>query len=147
MVPDTIERETVIDAPVERVWEVLTGLEHLGQWFGDAGAEGEMRPGGIVTLRWSDYGAHPLRIETMEPPHRFAYRWAPATRELVDGQMTLVEFTLTPDGDGTRLQVVESGFAGLDLPEDVRERTFGSNTGGWPHELGHLVEYIAKVAA
>ena len=46
MVPDQIERETVIAAPVERVWALLTEAEHLGRWFGDAGAEIDLRPGG-----------------------------------------------------------------------------------------------------
>jgi uncharacterized protein YndB with AHSA1/START domain len=51
MVPDQIERETVINAPVERVWELITEAEHLGRWFGDAGAEIDLRPGGAMILR------------------------------------------------------------------------------------------------
>jgi hypothetical protein len=39
MVPDRTERETVINAPVERVWDLITEPEHVGRWFGDAGAE------------------------------------------------------------------------------------------------------------
>ena len=54
MIPDRIERETVINAPVERVWELITEAEHLGRWFGDAGAEIDLRPGGALVLRWSE---------------------------------------------------------------------------------------------
>ena len=35
MPTDTIEREIVIAAPVERVWEIVTEPEHMGRWFGD----------------------------------------------------------------------------------------------------------------
>jgi uncharacterized protein YndB with AHSA1/START domain len=31
---DRIEREVTIDAPPERVWELVTEAEHLGRWFG-----------------------------------------------------------------------------------------------------------------
>ncbi len=31
MVPEQIERETVIAVPVERVWSLLTDAEHLGR--------------------------------------------------------------------------------------------------------------------
>ena len=56
MVPEQIERETVIAAPVERVWALLTAAEHLGRWFGDAGAELDLRPGGATGLSWEQHG-------------------------------------------------------------------------------------------
>ena len=37
-IPDQIEREVVIDAPVERVWALITAAEHVGAWFSEAGA-------------------------------------------------------------------------------------------------------------
>ena len=46
MVPEQIEREVLIAAPIERVWAVVTQPEHVGTWFGDAGAEIDLRPGG-----------------------------------------------------------------------------------------------------
>src|ERR687897_549283 len=62
MVPDQIERETVINAPVERVWELITEAEHLGRWFGDAGPEMDLRPGGAMVLRWTDHGTSRGRV-------------------------------------------------------------------------------------
>ena len=38
------------------------------------------------------------------------------------GNSTLVEFTLAAEGDGTRLTVVETGFAGLDTTPEQRKR-------------------------
>ena len=57
-----------------------------------------------------------------------------------DPRRTYVEFTLEPVGAGTRLTVVESGFA--QLPADAHGKAYGGNTEGWAHELGELVEYL-----
>ena len=77
MTPDSIERETTIEAPVERVWELLTQAAHVGRWFGDAGAEIDLREGGEMVVLWREHGSVRARIETVEPHTRFAYRWAP----------------------------------------------------------------------
>ena len=151
MVQDQIERETVINAPVERVWALITEAEHLGRWFGDAGAEIDLRPGGAMVLRWADSAASRGRVVAVEPHTRFSYRWAPFTDpggdEPVEGNSTLVEFTLASEGDATRLRVVESGFASLATSDEQRAKNLESNTGGWEFETGELREYAEKVAA
>jgi uncharacterized protein YndB with AHSA1/START domain len=150
MTPDSIERETTIEAPVERVWELLTQAQHVGQWFGDAGAEIELREGGEMIVLWREHGSVRARIEAVEPHTRFAYRWAPfkdpGGDEPVEGNSTLVEFTLAPDGDGTRLRVVESGFASLAASDERRAENHAGNTEGWAAELGDLADYAAKAA-
>ena len=57
-----------------------------------------------------------------------------------------MEFTLEPDGDGTRLRVVESGFSSLATSEDQRTKNHASNTGGWRDELDELRRYAAGLA-
>ena len=140
MAADSIEREIVIAAPVERVWDIVTEPEHMGRWFGDAGAESD---GATITMRWEQHGAAELRVVREERPHAFAYRWDANEPGVGD---TLVEFTLTPEGDGTRLRVVESGFASLTTSPDEQERLREGNVGGWAHELGDLERYAASVA-
>jgi uncharacterized protein YndB with AHSA1/START domain len=151
MTPDTIERETTIEAPVERVWELLTQADHVGRWFGDAGAEIDLREGGAMVMHWREHGSSRARIETVEPHTRFAYRWAPykdpGGEEPVEGNSTLVEFTLTPEGGGTRLRVVESGFASLATTDEQRAANHAGNSSGWTAELADLVEYAGSVAA
>ena len=151
MVPDQIERETVIDAPVERVWELITEPEHVGRWFGDAGAEIDLRPGGEMVIRWAEHGTSRGRVVDVRPHTRFAFRWAPfkvpAGGEPVDGNSTLVEFTLAPEGAGTRLRVVESGFASLAASDEQLAKNYASNSGGWRTELDELRDYALKVAA
>ena len=57
-----------------------------------------------------------------------------------DPRRTYVEFTLEPVGAGTRLTVVESGFA--QLPTDAHRTAYEGNTKGWASELGELVSYL-----
>jgi len=147
-VPDRIEREVVIDAPVERVWALITEAEHFGTWFADSAAEIDLRPGGAMSMTWEEHGTVRARVERVEPPRLFAYRWANAAdTEPAEGHSTLVEFTLAAEDTGTRVRVVESGFASLDTSEDDRRRQIDDNTKGWGIELGHLVEHAARVAA
>jgi uncharacterized protein YndB with AHSA1/START domain len=151
MIQDTIEREVTIAAPVERVWALITEPEHVGRWFGDAGAEIDLRPGGEMIIRWSNYGTSKARVEAVESPRRFAYRWAPfkdpAGAEVTDDNSTLVEFTLAAEDDGTRLTVRESGFASLATTDEQRAKNRESNVEGWQQELDELAEYARKVAA
>jgi uncharacterized protein YndB with AHSA1/START domain len=151
VVPEQIERETVIAAPVERVWALLTEAEHLGRWFGDAGAELDLRPGGALRLSWEQYGTVRGRVVDVEAPRRFSYRWAvlrePQDAEPAEGNSTLVEFTLHAEGDGTRLRVVESGFHELFADPAKQDERAEDNRKGWASELGELRDYAERVAA
>jgi len=146
---DRIEREITIAAPVERVWAVLTEPEHVGKWFGQGTpARIDLRPGGVMRLDHAQYGKFPTRIEKVDPPHYFAYRWASAYpgQQATEDNSTLVEFTLTPDGDGTRLYLVESGFATLVIPEETRATaSYESHSGGWTDVLAHVREHAERL--
>jgi uncharacterized protein YndB with AHSA1/START domain len=146
MVPEHIEREILIDAPQDLVWAVITESEHVAEWFGDA-AEIDLRPGGDASLTWESYGTFRARVEKVEPPRAFSFRWArPADAEVRDGNSTLVEFTLEPEGRRTRLRVVESGFAELEGTDEEKATHAGENRRGWEIELGELAEYAATRA-
>ena len=129
---DSIVRETLVAAPPERVWEVLTRPEHLPRWFTADKAEIDLRPGGALVLVWAEHGAGYARVERVEEPTLFSFRWAlEEDVEPAPGEETLVEFTLTPEGGGTRLRVVESGFSKLDRPTDKQEWHRERNVDGW----------------
>lgn len=148
MVPDRIEREITIDAPVDRVWDVITQAEHIGRWFGDAGAEIDLRPGGRFTCSWKEHGTVNALVERVDRPRVFSYRWArPLGAEVKPDNSTLVEFTLVPEGAGTRLRVVESGFRDLDLSDEERAKYAAGNVEGWKQELDELIGYVARRAA
>ncbi|MFF2076762.1 SRPBCC domain-containing protein [Kitasatospora sp. NPDC058162] len=139
MSEDRIERETLIEAPLERVWSLVA---EPGFWVADkAGLPGTVaREGEETVAKNPEYGDFPVRVEKVEPPTYLAYRWASAFpgEELREDNSTLVEFTLTPEGGRTRLRVVESGFAALAGPEELRGKAVEDNTGGWGQELDAL---------
>jgi uncharacterized protein YndB with AHSA1/START domain len=150
MAPDTdrIERDVLIAAPVERVWELITTAEHLGRWFGDAGAEIDLRPGGAMMLRWQSGDVLHGRVEAVEPPRRFAWRWLlTGATEPTPATSTLTEFTLAAEADGTRVAVVESGFDGLDLEAAEKAERLASHETGWEFELGELAAHAAGAEA
>jgi uncharacterized protein YndB with AHSA1/START domain len=115
---DRIERDILIAAPPEVVWEVVTEPEHVSQWFSDAAFEARPGANGMI----ADYE---IRIEDVEPLRRFSFRW--------DGSL-LVEFTLTAEDGGTRLSLVESGF-------EERGGYKAEHEAGWTKFLGQLREY------
>ncbi|NUK72621.1 SRPBCC family protein [Streptomyces lunaelactis] len=151
MSENRIERDITIAAPVERVWAVLTEPEHVGSWFGQGKPTPvDLRPGGTMHFDHGEYGQFPTTIVKVDPPHHFSYRWASAHpgEQAVDGNSTLVEFTLTPDGEGTHLRVVETGFADLVIPEDrVDTAGYESHSSGWTEQMDNIKKYAERLAA
>jgi len=70
----------------------------------------------------------------------FGFTWPVYGLPADDPRRTYVEFTLEPAGSGTRLTVVESGFA--QLPEDAHRAAYDGNTAGWAAELAELAGYL-----
>jgi uncharacterized protein YndB with AHSA1/START domain len=143
VVPDTIRREILIDAPPRVVWSIVTEPQHLAGWFSDE-AEIDLRPGGRMLLTWREHGAYEGRVETVEPPRLLAFRWQTRERQFSETNSTLVVMTLEAEETGTRLRIVESGFAKLPWPEEARARYADENSRGWLTELDELREYVAR---
>ena len=146
MVPDRIERDILIDAPVEVVWSVLTQPEHMNAWFTDA-VELDARPGGSGTLTWIQGDDHrqvcvALRIERLDRPRFLSFRWNfPPDEEPTDRNASLVEFALSPEGEQTRLHLVESGISMLDRSDDQKAAYSDEHSSGWDVLLARLVGY------
>jgi uncharacterized protein YndB with AHSA1/START domain len=146
VVPDTIEREIVIEAPPSVVWAIVTQAQHLAGWFSDE-AEIDLRPGGRILLTWHGHGSYEGRVEAVDLPYLFAFCWQTREGEFSETNSTLVAMTLEPVETGTRLRVVESGFASLPWPDDARARYADENSEGWLTELDELRDYVARIAA
>lgn len=146
MIPDQIEREMIVSAPIERVWEILTQPEHVQRWFALDGASIDLRPGGEIVMHWREHGTFFARVEEVDPPHRFSYRGARLPDDpVMEGNSTLVTFTLTPEGEGARLRVVESGFRDLNAAPQVQAETAEGNTEGWQGAFATLEAYIQEI--
>ncbi|KOX20430.1 ATPase [Saccharothrix sp. NRRL B-16348] len=139
--PDRIERVVEIAQPPTKVWAALTTAEGLGTWFGDE-ATIDLRPGGTARMSWFDGPTIELRVERVEEPTVFAFTWPVYGMPANDPRRTYVEFTLEEVGAGTRLKVVESGFA--QLPEDGHGKGYDAHAHGWESELGELVDHLGS---
>ncbi len=97
-----VEREIVLDAPPEEVWEALTDPERLEEWFAnDVELDLESGEG---TFRWDDGDERHAVVEELEPERRLAIRWwGPDAPEV-----SRVTFTLVAIPTGTRLVVTET---------------------------------------
>jgi uncharacterized protein YndB with AHSA1/START domain len=153
MVPERIEREVLIDAPVETVWSIVTEPKHIAGWLCHA-AEVDLRPGGELVLQFDRLPMPAVgTVEHVERPHRFAFRWVtpepdrdpsaldPSAREQYS---TLVEFLLRADGEGTLLRVVESGFTRVAGSDEHRAELAERHRGGWGGFLEQLPRYAAS---
>ena len=147
MIPDRISREIVIDAPPHVVWAIVTEPCHVARWFSDE-AQIDLRPGGAMLLTWHGHGTYRGRVEAVEPPHRFAFRWVRREDdEPGEGTSTLVEITLAGEGPRTRLRVIETGFQRLTWAEEDKARYADENSQGWTHELNQLRDYAAALSS
>ncbi|HEV7652701.1 MAG TPA: SRPBCC domain-containing protein [Actinophytocola sp.] len=141
MSEDRIERETLIAASMERVWSLVT---QPGFWVSDdtglAGVAAE--EGESMIAKHEEHGDFPVRVEKIQPPSYVAYRWVSAYpgEELREDNSTLVEFTLTQEGDKTRLRVVESDFVTLPGTDELRESVVADHTNGWAQCFDKLKE-------
>ena len=93
-----VEREIVLPAPREEVWEAITDEERLGEWFAND-VELDPRPGGEGVFRWDNGEERHALVEAVEHEERIVLRWED------DG---LVELRLEDAPAGTRVVVRET---------------------------------------
>jgi uncharacterized protein YndB with AHSA1/START domain len=122
-----------LPAAREEVWAAITEPEQISKWFGTE-TELDLRAGGEGVFRWDDTEVR-VTVEEVSPPSRFSYRWEPSQTPS-GGPTTLVAFELEEIPGGTRLSLVESGFANLPAPSRQE------NELGWDEELGHLRAFL-----
>ena len=144
---DRIEQRIVISAPADRVWDLVSAP---GWWVPTANEQPPDRTPGHQTVRETErWGRIPVEVVEMRPPDYCSFRWASHTpgSELTVRNTTLVEFFLAAEGDTVTVTVVESGFAALDAPEEVRQAAVKDNTGGWSQMMAELRDRAQAPAA
>lgn len=137
MIPAQIEKEMLIEAPVEVVWRIVTEADQISQWF-SAEAQLDLRVGGQGRLG-TGRKSYPIQVEAIDPPRRFAFRWLyPEGARAERGNSTLVEFTLSQEAGNTRLRVVESGFDQTDWSDEEKVRSIEDHSRGWEECFARL---------
>lgn len=143
-----IEREILIDAPIDVVWRTITEPDRISQWFADR-VQLEAAPGGAGTFTFEHPGGTDhvaeLVVDTVERPGRFSFRWGHRPGERPGpGNSLLVEFTLAPEGaERTRLRLVESGLELLGWADEKKERYAEEHRTGWATYVGRLATLLA----
>ncbi len=146
---DRIEKTVELNAPVEKVWLALTDHNEFGAWF-RVKLDGPFVLGEVSTGRITHSGYEHCKweatIKQMEPRRLFSFTWHPyavdADADYSDETPTLVEFRLEPTPKGTRLTVVESGFAAV--PSHRRSEAFRMNEGGWAAQMRNIQAYVER---
>jgi uncharacterized protein YndB with AHSA1/START domain len=124
-----VERETLVEASPEEVWEALTDEDRLEEWMAP---EVELDPveGGEIAVRDGD-DRRSGTVETVDEPERFAFTWSR------DGMgESFVEFTIEALPGGSRVTVVETPT------HSAATNTAAGSTvmavGGWGPRLARL---------
>ena len=160
METDRIEKKTILNAPLERVWRAISDSTEFGTWFGmkfdGPFAPGATMRGVIVPTKVDDevaasqkpYEGIPFEIviEQIEPERLFSFRWHPgAVEPAIDYSTeptTLVEFVLETVAGGVMLTLTESGFD--QIPIERRAQAFAANDGGWGMVIKLIEGYLAE---
>ena len=113
-----IHQEITLPASPDRVYAVLTDGKLFTEATGGAPAEIGRDEGAAFSLFG---GAIHGRVVELVPGKRVVQAWRP--RPWPDGHYSLVRFTLTPDGSGTRVALDHTGY-----PADQHDHL----SAGWP---------------
>jgi len=130
--PIVIER--VYNAPVERVWEAITDLEKMRQWYFPMLGEFEPEPGFETRFDVEHAGkifVHIWKVRHVERFKKISYEWKFGG---YPGD-SIVSWELFPDGEQTRIVLTHQGvetFRG-DLHPDLSAPNF---VDGWTHFIG-----------
>jgi uncharacterized protein YndB with AHSA1/START domain len=125
-----IERELVIAASPETVWELLVDPDKSRSWMGQQ-SWSEPKVGGAYRVEVIPGHIASGEYLEVDAPRRLVHTWGWDGENAVSPGSTTIEYDLTPDGDGgTRLRFVHSG-----LPS---EESKASHSHGWDHYFERL---------
>jgi uncharacterized protein YndB with AHSA1/START domain len=140
---ELVVRRTVdVNVTPERAFELFTA--DVARWWpvathsiDDGTPVFEERVGGRLYERKGDAEHFWGKIVAWDPPHRLALEWKvnPEATAATD-----VEVTFTPDGDGTRVELVHTGFERLGAKAQDEVAGYGA---GWIVVLGKYVEHAS----
>ena len=129
-----VERE--FPHPPEKLWRALTQPHLIQDWL----MKNDFAPvvGHRFNLSGDWGGVLDCEVLEIEPIETLSYTWNFAHDDPAFNLESVVTFTLTPTGTGTRLRVQQSGFR----PE--QKQAFGGARAGWQQFLGKLEQVLAR---
>lgn len=123
-----VEREFA--HPPEKIWRALTQPHLIEEWL----MKNDFKPvvGHRFDLR-AAWGAVDCQVRAAEPHKTLSYSWD--TKDLT----SVITWTLTPTGSGTRLRMEQTGFR-----PDQQSYHRGA-TARWPQFLAALEEVLSRM--
>ena len=124
-----IEHEIRVGASPETVFAYFTDPAKMVRWMGTE-ATLDPRPGGVCRINPSGQEVMLGEVVEIDPPHRLVFTWG-WEREMfaTPPQSTLVEVSLTPDGEGTIVQLAH---------RRLQAAAVAFHRVGWEHYLPRL---------
>ena len=142
----TIRKSIRVERSPEITFKVFCA--EIGQWWPKGPSFGgknltnvilEGHIGGRFYEQHADGSEYEIgRVTAYQPPAMVAFTWRAPSWELT----TQVEIRFTPEGTGTRLELVHSGW---EQAENIRE-THKSYDGGWDFVLGYFSKHANPAA-
>ena len=100
----SIRVEGVYDTDLDDLWEACTQPERLARWIADV--TGDLRLNGDFQARFTSGWQGTGQVQVCEPPRRLVV----LTRQEGESDESVIEATLTAEGDGTVLVIEERGL-------------------------------------
>jgi uncharacterized protein YndB with AHSA1/START domain len=146
-----VRMEDRFDTDIDDVWSAFTDPQRLARWLGTV--EGDLRLGGEYRFHFYASGSEGTgRVEVCEPPRRLLLAHA-----LGQPSETVIEATLTADGDQTIVVVEERGMplnlldaygAGIQVHvEDLAAHIAGRERGDGEARWNELIPAYRDLAA
>ncbi len=144
---DRIERETLINATLDRVWEVLT---HPGLWVGEGDPSNlDIRPGALIVFEMGSTKM-PQLVEKFEPKTYFSYRWAAAPWRGQEPTKATPPWSNSSSPASPAAPASASSRAAstaFDTAEDLRLKALEDNSKGWSYSVEDIKQRAEAPAA
>jgi uncharacterized protein YndB with AHSA1/START domain len=124
-----LEYETRIAARPETVFQFFTDPARMVQWMGTNAAL-DPRPGGVCRINPTGRAVMSGEFLEVDPPRRLVFTWGWETELFATPpQSTLVEVSLTPEGEETLVRLVH---------RRLRPGALAFHRAGWEHYMPRL---------
>ena len=132
--------ERTFNAPVAKVWEALTDVDQMRQWYFDLK---EFKPQvgfefGFVVEHEGNTHDHRCKVTEVIPQKKIAYTWRYHGHE----GNSLVAIEISPDGDKTRLKLTHEGLETFPKTPAFARENFEK---GWTAIIGtELKQFVER---
>ncbi|MFL6137456.1 MAG: SRPBCC family protein [Frankiaceae bacterium] len=144
-----VRMEDLYDTDIDDLWSALTDPRRLARWIADV--DGDLRLGGRIHARFTSSWDGPGRIDVCQAPSRLTVTLSPGAPD-----ETVIDATLVPEQDKTRLVIEESGILLNELPgygagwqahvEDLTAHVEGREAADWHARWSELTPAYRDLA-